>query len=177
MLENLWRPRLGRVFDRSPRRARPGTRRRAYGLTIQQLEDRLAPAATWTAVGPAPITNGQTGDQPGGAAGGLAVSGRVSGIATDPVNPSIMYIASALGGVWKTTDGGGSWKPLTDNISAPDHARWADRAPAGVHGRHRGKRHAEQPDGSEPPDRVRRHGRCEWRRRLVRGRRDPLFVR
>ncbi len=112
MFENLWRPGLRRVLQRSSRRARSRKRRRAYGLTLQHLEDRLAPAATWTAVGPAPITNGQTG-------GGLAVSGRISGIAPDPFNSSIIYIAAALGGVWKTTDGGGSWKPLTDNISAP----------------------------------------------------------
>jgi len=62
----------------------------------------------WTSVGPAPIVNGQTsGSQP--------VSGRVTGVAGDPTNPLVDYVAAAGGGVWKTVDGGSHWTPLTDN--------------------------------------------------------------
>lgn len=62
----------------------------------------------WTPVGPAPIVNGQTsGNQP--------VSGRVTGLAGDPTNPLVDYVAAAGGGVWKTVDGGSNWAPLTDN--------------------------------------------------------------
>ncbi|MFP5206343.1 MAG: Ig-like domain repeat protein [Acidobacteriota bacterium] len=43
------------------------------------------------------------------------VSGRITGIAVDPTNSSTIYIAAADGGVWKTTNGGTSWAPLTDN--------------------------------------------------------------
>ena len=46
--------------------------------------------------------------------GGI-VSGRITGIAVDPTNSSTIYIAAADGGVWKTTNGGTSWTPLTDN--------------------------------------------------------------
>ncbi len=61
----------------------------------------------WTPVGPAPILNGQTsGSQP--------VSGRITGVAGDPSNPLVDYIAAAGGGVWKTVDGGNSWTSLTD---------------------------------------------------------------
>jgi hypothetical protein len=59
---------------------------------------------TWTAVGPGPLNlNG-------------SFSGRVAGVAADPVDGSI-YIAAAGGGVWKSTDGGTTYTPLTDNQS------------------------------------------------------------
>ena len=43
------------------------------------------------------------------------VAGKVDGIATSPVDPNTIYIATAGGGVWKTTNAGLSWVPLTDN--------------------------------------------------------------
>jgi photosystem II stability/assembly factor-like uncharacterized protein len=42
------------------------------------------------------------------------VSGRIAGIAADPSTANTLYVAPAGGGVWKTTDGGGTWNPLTD---------------------------------------------------------------
>ncbi len=62
----------------------------------------------WFAVGPAPVNNGQT-------AGTTPVAGRVTGVATDPTDPKIIYIATAGGGAWKTVDGGLTWSPLFDN--------------------------------------------------------------
>lgn len=41
-------------------------------------------------------------------------SGRVRAIAVDPRDANILYLGAATGGVWKTTDGGASWTPLTD---------------------------------------------------------------
>lgn len=41
-------------------------------------------------------------------------SGRVAGIAVDPTDSNTFYSASAGGGVWKTTNGGASYIPLTD---------------------------------------------------------------
>jgi hypothetical protein len=63
---------------------------------------------TWTSIGPAPVTNGQTADVP------MPVSGRIAALAADPTNANIIYVAAAGGGVWKTIDGGSSWTPLTD---------------------------------------------------------------
>jgi hypothetical protein len=74
------------------------------------LEDRTL-LATWTALGPAPLANGQT-------AGKLLVSGRVTGVAADPVDANTLFIAAAGGGVWKTTNGGTNWTPLTDNLTS-----------------------------------------------------------
>ncbi|MCB1060012.1 MAG: T9SS type A sorting domain-containing protein [Calditrichaeota bacterium] len=43
-------------------------------------------------------------------------SGRVLSIAWNPSNTNIIYVGSASGGLWKTTNGGSSWAPLTDDL-------------------------------------------------------------
>jgi photosystem II stability/assembly factor-like uncharacterized protein len=65
-----------------------------------------ASSSNWTSIGPAPI-NTQYWLSP--------VAGQVSAIAVDPRNASVVYIGTAAGGVWKTTNGGTAWVPLTDN--------------------------------------------------------------
>jgi len=60
--------------------------------------------STWSAIGPASLNSGSGLD-----------SGRITGVAVDPTNSNTIYIAAAGGGVWKTTDGGTTWTPLTDN--------------------------------------------------------------
>jgi photosystem II stability/assembly factor-like uncharacterized protein len=47
--------------------------------------------------------------------------GRVVGIAPHPVDPDIVYIATASGGIWKTIDGGDHWDPLTDSLPSLNH--------------------------------------------------------
>ena len=47
--------------------------------------------------------------------GGYAGLGRVNCVAFSPVDSTTIYIGSASGGVWKTTDLGNSWKPLGDH--------------------------------------------------------------
>lgn len=42
------------------------------------------------------------------------IGGRVRDLVINPHNPQIMYAGSATDGVWKTTNGGQSWAPLTD---------------------------------------------------------------
>jgi photosystem II stability/assembly factor-like uncharacterized protein len=69
---------------------------------------------TWVPLGPRPIT----GEYWSGYAN---ASGRVVSIAPHPTNPDVVYIASASGGVWKTTDGGLHWIPLTDQLSILNH--------------------------------------------------------
>ena len=61
-------------------------------------------AANWRSIGPQPTDRGTT----------LVSAGRVSAIALDPRNSNVVYIGAAEGGVWKTTDGGVTWIPLTD---------------------------------------------------------------
>ena len=90
-----------RVTPWTPRSPKP-----ASPETVRMLAP--VPAVTsnsWTLIGPQPLnSNGANGN----------VSGRVTGIAVDPTNANILYITPAGGGVWKTTNGGGSWTPLTD---------------------------------------------------------------
>jgi photosystem II stability/assembly factor-like uncharacterized protein len=73
------------------------------------LENRTIQAA-WTEIGPNPIPNGQvvSGSQ-------LAVSGRVSAISVHPTNADIIYVGTAQGGLYRTTDGGTTWTPLTES--------------------------------------------------------------
>jgi hypothetical protein len=61
----------------------------------------------WTAIGPAPIPNGQTSPT-------NPVSGRVTAIAIHPTNPSLVYVGTAQGGVYRTSDGGTTWTPIFD---------------------------------------------------------------
>ena len=63
-----------------------------------------AAAATWTPIGPKPITTNSA----------ITYSGRVMAIATDPVDPNRWLIGAAVGGVWETLDGGMTWSPKTD---------------------------------------------------------------
>ena len=48
------------------------------------------------------------------------VSGRVTGVAPDITDPNTIFIATAGGGVWKTTNGGTNWSPLTNNLNDPN---------------------------------------------------------
>jgi photosystem II stability/assembly factor-like uncharacterized protein len=43
------------------------------------------------------------------------MSGRVTALAVVESRPATMYVGAASGGVWKTTDNGGTWEPLFDD--------------------------------------------------------------
>lgn len=43
------------------------------------------------------------------------MSGRIADIAIDSNNENVWYVAVGSGGVWKTTNAGTTWKPLTDD--------------------------------------------------------------
>ena len=60
---------------------------------------------SWIFIGPQPIQTPYSAP---------VVNGRVSALAIDPANANIVYLGGAQGGVWKTTNGGTNWTPLTD---------------------------------------------------------------
>ena len=81
-------------------------------LEERKLHPRAASPA-WVSIGPRPsnvLAEGATG---GG--GAPYTSGRVTALAVDPRNGNVAYLGAAGGGVWKTTDGGQNWVPLTDD--------------------------------------------------------------
>lgn len=49
-------------------------------------------------------------------AGPTLVSGRITDLAMHPTDLQTIYAASASGGVWKSTDTGQNWFPITDNL-------------------------------------------------------------
>jgi photosystem II stability/assembly factor-like uncharacterized protein len=61
---------------------------------------------TWQELGPRTLNNGNFFPEP--------VSGRLLAVAIDPQNSGIIYVGSAQGGIWKSTNGGRDWRPLTD---------------------------------------------------------------
>ena len=66
--------------------------------------------AVWSFIGPtsSPVPDGSNAIFQG--------IGRVDRIAFHPSNPSIIYVGTPAGGLWKTTDGGSNWNPLTDYL-------------------------------------------------------------
>lgn len=66
-------------------------------------------SAPWFPVGPNLLPGNQTGYMENGI-------GRVNCMAFDPSNVNTFYVGVAQGGLWKTTNGGQSYTPLTDNL-------------------------------------------------------------
>ena len=65
------------------------------------------PPSNWQPVGPFTHTN--TGSWSSG-------QGRTSAVAIDPFNTNIIYVGSPAGGIWKSTNAGATWTPLSDQL-------------------------------------------------------------
>ena len=76
----------------------------------RNLLTRSTAATNWVSVNPSGLFNARTGAN--------YISGRTNSIAFHPSDPNTFYIGAAGGGVWKTTDGGLNFQPMTDNLSA-----------------------------------------------------------
>ena len=64
----------------------------------------------WFPIGPADVTNGQTYGT-----SRVNTSGRASVITVNPQNPDDVWLGSATGGVWHSTNAGVNWLPMSDN--------------------------------------------------------------
>ncbi len=89
-------------------RAYGGRQRFANGTPLDPAQPQPG-VCNWTPVGAGPVPRGQTYGIPS-----QAVSGRITAITVDPNNPQTVFIGTAAGGIWKTTDGGETWAPKSD---------------------------------------------------------------
>ncbi|MES2049655.1 MAG: hypothetical protein V4447_14735 [Pseudomonadota bacterium] len=71
-----------------------------------------AVGTTWVNMGPTKADVAKNG----GTSLAKSDAGRPTGIAFDPSNANIIYAAFAGGGMWKTTNGGTTWAPMTENL-------------------------------------------------------------
>ncbi|RZT00020.1 T9SS type A sorting domain-containing protein [Aquimarina brevivitae] len=78
--------------------------------TLEQkraLEAKLVDQSNWQSLGPYAHTN--TGSWSSG-------QGRVNVITVDPNNQNVIYVGAPAGGIWKSTDAGTTWTPLSDEL-------------------------------------------------------------
>ncbi len=90
-------------------RLRAWQKKQAMEKALWRTRSAMATVSRWTNIGPAPMKNSTIGQQT------VDVSGRVTALAVDPHNSNVVYLGAAQGGLWKTTNGGNSWAPLTDD--------------------------------------------------------------
>src|SRR6266404_859089 len=85
------------------------------GTLLGRLESMLglSPSAgpAWTELGPSPIPNGPTSPP-------NPVSGRVSAIEIDPIDPNKVYVGAAQGGVYRSLNGGVTWTQIFDGAQS-----------------------------------------------------------
>jgi len=72
--------------------------------TDNNLEQPNAVSGSWSQVGPTSVNSSNEG------------IGRVNRLGFHPTDVNTLYAATAGGGLWKTTNGGNSWQPLTDGL-------------------------------------------------------------
>lgn len=76
-------------------------------VTAGRISPRVL-SGSWTNIGPFPLANGQTNGTE------TPVSGRTISIAVHPTNADIVYVGTAQGGLYRSTNGGQSWTQLFD---------------------------------------------------------------
>jgi photosystem II stability/assembly factor-like uncharacterized protein len=83
-----------------------GTWQEYTRLMKEKASGKFTQVSNWQPVGPfvTPINS------PG--------MGRINCIAFHPTQSNIMYVGAASGGVWRTTDGGNYWQPVSDYIAS-----------------------------------------------------------
>jgi hypothetical protein len=88
-------------------RTRLAQQRKAHGRR-KPGEPGVPGQSNWTPIGPSIARKGQAGGHPG-------MSGRIARIAVAP-GGSRVYVATALGGVWRSDDGGATWNTNEDSF-------------------------------------------------------------
>ena len=84
--------------------ARLGEVRATFGIETPQVVSTFVNPQQWTFIGPQPMVNATN-----------PWAGSVLRLAMDPRNPSTIYAETFVGRLWKTTDAGVTWLPLSDS--------------------------------------------------------------
>lgn len=79
--------------------------RQSNDLMVLEDSTRDVPDFNWVSLGPTPGAYFNYGN----------ISSRIVSGAFDPSNPNVIYIGPANGGIWKSTNSGINWFPLTDH--------------------------------------------------------------
>ncbi len=82
-----------------------------YASELQKIQKVKTETGNWQSLGPV-ATPTLMGSQD------IRGIGRINQITFDPNNENVIYIAAPDGGVWKTTDGGNTWQPITDDFAS-----------------------------------------------------------
>lgn len=69
-------------------------------------DDERSSTSSWESLGPSSNTSGYAG------------TGRINSVGFHPTDMNTVYVGSAGGGIWKTTNGGDSWTPISDFIGS-----------------------------------------------------------
>ena len=74
--------------------------------SLNRVTSVLVPVSNWVPIGP--INNSNVGS--------TRARGRVNIVHADPSNPNTLYMGTPAGGIWKSTDNGSNWTPLSDEL-------------------------------------------------------------
>ncbi len=91
-------------FDKLPENAR----RRAWEARPPDAMENLLGGGQWQPIGPHPTESFFPNNWG-------VTSGRINAIAVSPANPQLILIGGATGGIWRSTNGGTSFAPISDN--------------------------------------------------------------
>jgi photosystem II stability/assembly factor-like uncharacterized protein len=85
-------------------------RRTAWEPLHRESALQLSPLANkaWTPIGPSPTTSAYVNNWG-------VTSGRVNAIAVSPNDSRLVLVGASTGGIWRSTDGGASFKPVSDD--------------------------------------------------------------
>ena len=106
--ENFWSSQLDKNGQLMTREAiwQAWEQKQAMAQSSIQSSAILA-TSDWTSIGPYAHDNSSSWS-PG--------QGRVNYVTVDPNDASTYYVGAPAGGIWKSTDAGASWTPLSDNL-------------------------------------------------------------
>jgi hypothetical protein len=82
-------------------------RRKAWEARPRRPIEALQQQPMWRPIGPAPTVSAFINNWG-------VTSGRINSIAISPANPQLVILGTSTGGIWRSTDGGENFVPVTD---------------------------------------------------------------